>query len=69
MEARGEYPGRIGFTPVGENGCGYDPLFVVDGGMSYAELSDEEKDAISHRGNALRLFSARLEEYLLKSKA
>ena len=69
VEARGECPGRIGFTPVGENGFGYDPLFVVDGGMSYAELFDEEKDAISHRGNALRLFSARLEEYLLKNKA
>ena len=68
VEAQGECPGRIGFTPVGENGFGYDPLFVVDGGMSYAELSDEEKDAISHRGNALRLFAARLEDYLLRDR-
>ena len=68
VEARGECPGRIGFRPVGENGFGYDPLFVVEDGRSYAELSDEEKDAISHRGNALRLFAVRLAKYLAAHK-
>lgn len=64
VTARGECRGRIGYQPVGENGFGYDPLFVVEGGRSYAELSSEEKDAISHRGNALRLFAVKLQEYL-----
>lgn len=68
VEARGECPGRIGFRPVGENGFGYDPLFVVEDGRSYAELSDGEKDDISHRGNALRLFAVRLAEYLRTQK-
>lgn len=62
--ARGECGGRIGYEPVGENGFGYDPLFVVPGGLTYAQLSCEEKDAISHRGNALRLFAVRLQRYL-----
>ena len=64
VAAVGECPGRIGFAPKGENGFGYDPLFVVEGGRSYAELSAAEKDAVSHRGRAMRLFAARLREYL-----
>ncbi|MFR1434971.1 MAG: RdgB/HAM1 family non-canonical purine NTP pyrophosphatase [Acutalibacteraceae bacterium] len=64
VTAVGECPGRIGFAPKGENGFGYDPLFVVEGGRSYAELSAAEKDAVSHRGRAMRLFAARLREYL-----
>ena len=64
VTARGECKGRIGYSPVGENGFGYDPLFMVEEGRSYAELSSEEKDAISHRGNALRLFAVSLQEYL-----
>lgn len=57
--------GIIGYQPKGENGFGYDPLFFVgedgsvepcspDGLRSFAELSAGEKDAISHRGVALR---------------
>lgn len=64
VAAVGECPGHIGFSPKGENGFGYDPLFVVEGGRSYAELSAAEKDAISHRGRAMRLFAKRLREYL-----
>jgi XTP/dITP diphosphohydrolase len=67
VTARGECNGKIGYQPVGENGFGYDPLFIVSNGLSYAQLSNEDKDAISHRGNALRLFSARLKEYLEKT--
>ena len=66
VTARGECGGRIGYEPLGENGFGYDPLFIVAGGRSYAELSTDEKDATSHRGNALRLFAIRLQSYLEK---
>lgn len=45
--------GKIGHGPRGENGFGYDPIFMV-GEKSTAELSPEEKDKISHRGQALR---------------
>ncbi len=54
MEVEGRCQGYIGFTKSGENGFGYDPLFYVDG-RSFAERSDEEKDAISHRASAVRL--------------
>ncbi|MCI8391625.1 MAG: XTP/dITP diphosphatase [Roseburia sp.] len=47
--------GYIGDRPAGENGFGYDPIFYVDEyGCSTAELTEEEKNAISHRGKALR---------------
>ena len=64
LTARGECPGWIGFEPLGDGGFGYDPVFVVEGGKTYAELSAEEKDAISHRGNAMRLFREKLMTYL-----
>ena len=67
VTSRGECPGRIGYEPKGDDGFGYDPVFVVEGGRTYAELTAAEKDAVSHRGNALRLFSLRLQEDL-KSK-
>ena len=59
--AEGICTGRIAHAPRGENGFGYDPLFVVDGmdGRTMAELAPGEKNAISHRGRALRaLFDA-----------
>ena len=64
ITACGECAGKIGFNPAGDKGFGYDPVFVVSDGKTFAQLSDEEKDLISHRGRALRLFSARLLEYL-----
>jgi XTP/dITP diphosphohydrolase len=52
----GYCPGEITFGPRGTNGFGYDPIFMVGGtGQTMAELGDEEKDAVSHRGNAIRL--------------
>jgi XTP/dITP diphosphohydrolase len=52
----GTCEGAIGFAPRGEGGFGYDPLFSPDAtpGRTMAELSLEEKNAISHRGAALR---------------
>ena len=52
ITAEGKCEGKIGYEHRGSNGFGYDPLFMV-GEKSFAELSAEEKDAISHRGNAL----------------
>jgi XTP/dITP diphosphohydrolase len=57
----GRMPGRLVRTPRGENGFGYDPIFVPDGhDRTSAELTVAEKDAVSHRGQALRALAARL---------
>ncbi|MFE7801235.1 RdgB/HAM1 family non-canonical purine NTP pyrophosphatase [Nocardia sp. NPDC057440] len=51
---RGEWPGSIGRKPVGDGGFGYDPLFVPEGGLgTAAQLTPEQKNAVSHRGRAL----------------
>ena len=51
----GECKGKIAFEAKGSNGFGYDPIFLVDGkgGKTMAELSEEEKNKISHRSDAL----------------
>ncbi len=56
LAAEGEMHGVIGTEERGERGFGYDPLMIVADGKTVAELTEEEKDAISHRGNALRAF-------------
>ena len=63
--ARGECPGTIAFAPMGEGGFGYDPVFFIPGlKKTFAQLTAEEKNAISHRGKALEAFKVKLEEYL-----
>ncbi len=52
--SRGTFEGVIGFEGRGENGFGYDPLLVLEDGRTSAELSSVEKNARSHRGEALR---------------
>jgi XTP/dITP diphosphohydrolase len=57
----GRMPGRLVREPRGVNGFGYDPIFVPEGhDRTSAELSVAEKDAISHRGQALRALAERL---------
>ena len=52
ITARGECEGTIGYEMRGQNGFGYDPIFMVNG-VSYAQMSPEEKNRISHRSRAL----------------
>ncbi|MGX8699789.1 RdgB/HAM1 family non-canonical purine NTP pyrophosphatase [Caproiciproducens sp.] len=59
VTAQGECAGTIAFAPEGEGGFGYDPIFLVNG-KSFARLTAEEKDEISHRGRALRAFAEKL---------
>lgn len=56
VAAVGVLEGAIADAPRGQNGFGYDPIFLPDGlgGRTLAELTDEEKHAISHRGHAFR---------------
>ncbi len=57
IDARGTIEGRIGFDEAGEEGFGYDPLFLPDayeGRKTLAQVPQSQKNAISHRGNALR---------------
>ncbi len=65
LTARGECPGTIAYAPQGTNGFGYDPVFFVPAlKKTFAQLTPEEKNAISHRGKALEQFKVKLEEYL-----
>jgi XTP/dITP diphosphohydrolase len=58
---RGEWPGTLARQPRGDNGFGYDPIFVPDGeSRTSAELAPDEKDIASHRGRALRALVDRL---------
>lgn len=59
----GVQEGAIGFAPRGERGFGYDPVFLVDGERTQAEIGDDEKDRISHRGQAVRAAAAWLGEH------
>jgi len=59
----GEVEGEIALEPHGTNGFGYDPVFIaVESGRPFAEMSADDKNAISHRGRAIR----KLIEYLVK---
>ncbi|HYE82517.1 MAG TPA: RdgB/HAM1 family non-canonical purine NTP pyrophosphatase [Clostridia bacterium] len=61
ITAEGFVYGKIGYIEKGNQGFGYDPLFIVDGyGMTMAEIGSEEKNKISHRANALKEFVKKL---------
>ena len=61
LEARGEVEGTIGFGFAGNNGFGYDPIFMY-GSRSFAQLTAEEKNSVSHRANALKDLIKKLKE-------
>ena len=63
IQARGEIHGELTREPAGENGFGYDPIFFYPPlGKTTAELSSEEKNQVSHRANALKLFYEKMKE-------
>lgn len=67
VTARGECPGLIAYAPMGEDGFGYDPVFLVpEKKKTFAQMTAQEKNAISHRGVALQKFKVELEKYLTK---
>ena len=69
IEAEGVCPGTIAFAPQGDGGFGYDPVFFLpELRKTYAQLTPEEKAAVSHRGKALAVFDGKLREYLKGSK-
>lgn len=65
IKAEGVCRGKIGFAPEGAGGFGYDPLFIPDGYSStFAQLSPDVKNSISHRGRALSALKEKLHEFL-----
>ena len=63
IQARGEIHGELTREPRGENGFGYDPIFYYPpAGMTTAEMPSEAKNAVSPRGNALKVFYEKLKE-------
>ncbi len=69
LTAEGECPGTIAFAPMGERGFGYDPVFFVPSlRKTFAQLSAEEKNAISHRASPCGAFAEELKDYLEKER-
>lgn len=61
----GECPGVIGHSCIGDNGFGYDPLFYYPPfNKTFAQMSNEEKNRISHRAVATSLFTEKIKNYL-----
>jgi len=63
LTARGECEGEIALEPRGNGGFGYDPVFLLPSGKTMAELDPAEKNAVSHRGSALKKFELELRKY------
>lgn len=64
LTTRATIEGRIGYEEKGSHGFGYDPIFYVpEFGKTTAELTEEEKNQVSHRGKALELMKKELEKY------
>lgn len=67
ITAEGQCDGSIAYAPMGTDGFGYDPVFMVpDKAKTFAQMTAEEKSKISHRGRALSKFAEKLETYLKK---
>ncbi len=64
LTTRATIEGRIGYEEKGSHGFGYDPIFYVpEFGKTTAELTEEEKNKVSHRGKALRLMKEELRRH------
>lgn len=63
LQVEGKCFGEIAREPDGDGGFGYDPIFLFDG-KSFGNFTAEEKDKVSHRGNALRMMREELIKYL-----
>ena len=61
IPVEGRVYGKIGYEPLGENGFGYDPIFMY-GDKSFAQVSAEMKNSVSHRANALKALIDKLKE-------
>ncbi|MCD8211770.1 MAG: XTP/dITP diphosphatase [Oscillospiraceae bacterium] len=69
LTAEGTCPGELTREPLGESGFGYDPVFFVpETGKTFAQLTAEEKNRMSHRGKALRAFAEELQGYLEENR-
>lgn len=67
VTACGECRGTLAYAPKGDQGFGYDPIFFVpEKKKTFAQLTAQEKNEISHRGKALHQFKRNLEEFLSK---
>ena len=65
VSAEGICRGTIGFEPVGDQGFGYDPLFIPEGeDRTMAQMTREEKNKISHRGKALQDLKSKIEQII-----
>ena len=67
ISADGDCHGTIAYAPMGDDGFGYNPVFFVpEYRKTFAQMTMEERAAISHRGKALRAFKDKLQEYIAK---
>lgn len=63
INTKGTVEGIIGYEEIGNNGFGYDPLFYIpEKHKTFAQFSEDEKNSISHRGNALKVLCEKLKE-------
>lgn len=56
--------GKIGYESVGEDNFGYDPIFIYNNEKTFAQMTAEEKDKVSHRGKSLQMLQKELKKYL-----
>ena len=61
ISVQGKCEGKIGYEPLGENGFGYDPVFMY-GDKSFAQVGADVKNAVSHRANALKMLLEELKK-------
>jgi len=65
ITARGVCEGTVSYAPIGTDGFGYDPIFFVpEYKKTFAQMTAEEKNAVSHRGKALKEFYKKMENYI-----